>query len=119
MDRSEIGKLNPAIPAQLSSQKVVIALKCPIGISKGITMTKAEWIACDIGFIRDYAADIEKKKHDGRSYTVRVFKLEKNGNRFLLECDSYYGYSVLYRNGNKYGDIECRYEDLPNIVAVK
>ena len=82
-------------------------------------MTKAECVAGDLNFQRDYSSEFTRKRHDGRDYTVRVFRLEKNGNEFRLECDSYYGYSVLFRNGNKLGDIEYRYEDLPTIVAAK
>ena len=82
-------------------------------------MTKAEWVASDLNFVRDWASEYTLKKHDGGDYTVRVFRLEKNGNEFRLECDNYYGRSVLFRNGNKLGDIEHRYEDLPIIVATK
>lgn len=82
-------------------------------------MTKAEWVAGDLGFERDYGNDKKAEKHDGSCYEIRAFKLEKNGNTFVLLCDNYYGASVLYRNGNRIGDIEYRYEDLPGIVAAK
>lgn len=79
-------------------------------------MTKAEWVASDLGFERDWASEYQEKKHDGSSYIVRVYRLKTNSHTFRLECDNYYGRSKLYRDGIYQGDIEFVYETLPLLI---
>ena len=79
-------------------------------------MTKAECV-CEPFFTRHIECDMQEEKHDGSFYTIRVWKAEYNGVKFNLHCDNYYGRSVLFVNGKRYGDIEVDYESLNAIVC--
>lgn len=79
-------------------------------------MTKGECILMEMNFERDYSSDREEKKHDGSSYTVRVYRADYSGNYWKAECDSYYGRTMLFVNGKFVGEYETRYEQIRSLI---
>lgn len=82
-------------------------------------MTKAECIIEDLGFRRNTRADYYLPKHNGAAYIVRVWALKIEDSDFEIHCDNYYGRSVLYQNGNRLGDYEVIYEEIPRVVKAR
>ena len=80
-------------------------------------MTKAECVLPDLGFKRVPERDMQDKKHDGSSFTIRVWKALINGHFWTIHCDSYYGRSIVFCDEMNYGDYEYRYKRLAGLVA--
>lgn len=79
-------------------------------------MTKAECVIEDFGFRRNQMGDKTAHKHDGREYLIRNFIATISGKFWEVYCDSYYGSSVFYCDGNLIGDFEYRYEKIGGMI---
>ena len=76
-------------------------------------MTKAECIIPDLGFVRCPEKDMNEEKHDGSSYTIRVWEKEK----WTIWCDSYYGRTIVFFAGKRLRDYAADYEKIATLVA--
>lgn len=49
-------------------------------------------------------------RHDGTHYYINVYKARIDGDYYELQCDSYYGDSILTKNGENPQNIEINYD---------